>query len=63
MSTEFLFSLIFPLGVATLVLLLTTVALALSMRKFKGMFKWHKRCAILTTISALLHAGVIFFLH
>lgn len=53
-----------PLGISTLVLLFTTLSLGIFMKKNRRLiFPWHKRFAILTAISALLHVSTILFNH
>ena len=56
--------LIEPLGILTLVLLLTTACAGILMKKNrKLLFKWHKRMAAATVISALCHAALVLFFH
>ncbi|MFH1549339.1 MAG: YHS domain-containing protein [Planctomycetota bacterium] len=50
-----------PLGITTLSLLAITVCLGFLTRKnFQLLFKWHRLSAILTFISALCHAILVF---
>jgi len=56
--------LIEPLGILTLVLLLSTASTGLLMkRNRKLLFKWHKRIAAVTVVSALCHAALVLLLH
>ncbi len=56
-------SLVKPLGSATLVLLLCTAALGFTRKlNYKVIIKLHKISAILTIICALSHGIIIFFL-
>ena len=53
-----------PLGATTLSLLVITLCLGFLARKnFQLLFKWHRLLAILTLISALCHATLVFLAH
>ncbi|NQT53042.1 YHS domain-containing protein [bacterium] len=53
-----------PLGIATLVLLLTTASAGFFRRwKPRLLLKWHKRLAPATVIVALCHAALVLFFH
>ena len=57
-------SLIVPLGITTLVCLISTFVLGLMMPKNrKALFPWHKRMAIITLISAITHGTMVLFFH
>ncbi len=49
------FPLVGYLGFLTIALLLATAALGLLMRRGRATFKWHRRVAIATVVSALVH--------
>lgn len=53
-----------PLGILTLLCLITTLVLGLTMRKNpKVLFPWHKRMAIFTLIVAITHGTIIILFH
>jgi len=57
-------SIVEPLGITTLLLLIATLCLGFLTRKnFQLLFKWHRLLAILTLISALCHATLVFIAH
>lgn len=57
-------SIIAPLGILTLLGLLTTLTLGLNMHKNrKRLFPWHRRVAITTVTLALVHASLVLFFH
>ena len=61
----FLMELIKPMGIATLSLLVITVALGVLRRRWnpKLMFKMHKICGISALVAGVIHASLIIFLH
>ena len=55
---------IIPLGVATLLSILTTVTLGLKMAGNRAaIFPWHRRMALTTTLLALCHATLVIVFH
>lgn len=56
-----------PLGIITLVFLLTTFTMGLILSKYpkkrKRLLPWHKKLAFLTVILALSHAVIVIFFH
>ena len=57
-------NLIKPMGITTLSLLVLTVLSGLFRRKRpKLLLKWHKRLAIITLVSALIHATLVLIAH
>ena len=59
-----LYKLIKPVGILTLLSLVTTVLVGVFRRKSpKLLFKWHKRMAITTLVLALVHVVLIVIAH
>lgn len=57
------YSLVKPIGIATLVLLLITASAGFFMRKRpRFLHKWHKRLAAITILAAFCHALLVFLL-
>jgi len=53
-----------PLGIATLILLISTLALGFSLPKNrKKLFPLHKKIAIATITVAVIHASAVLFYH
>ena len=53
---------VIPLGISTYVLLLATILSGLFRAKLKLKLKHHKVLALLTIITATIHAGIIIYL-
>jgi hypothetical protein len=57
-------TIIAPLGITTLLGLLTTLTLGLNMHKNrKLLFPWHKRIAFTTVFLAITHASLVLIFH
>jgi len=57
-------SIIVPLGILTLILLISTLTLGFSLPKNrKRLFPWHRKLAIVTIIVAIVHATFVLIFH
>ena len=57
-------NLIVPLGIITVICLISTLVLGFLMpKKSKILFPWHKRMAIITLISAITHGVMVMIFH